>query len=407
MELSNLVFRGRESYQRDDFDAFLHDVKFTYSIPSIHIAGTNGKGSTAIYLSTLYESAGYKVGLFSSPFLIKNNEMISINGNLISDEEVYAIIEPVKDKIIKHKLSAFEIETYIAFTYFKEHQVDLAVIECGMGGEIDATNIFTPVLSIITSISIEHSEFLGVSYNEVATHKGGIIKKEVPVLIGKLNEESELTIAAIAKSKKSKVFKVREINSYRYVDGGINLSYALFPDCFIPSQALYETKNMSLALEASLILKQVFPFSDKIVENCFKNCVIPARMEVIDCGATVVIDGAHNPEAISSLVDSMSSRFGDINIHIIFASFTDKNIALMLPKLAVLGNDLTLTTFIHERARKYEDYFIYAADYSYEEDYKALIKKKIAEFPDDVILVTGSLAFAGLVSSEFKKGEYK
>ena len=407
MDFEGLVFRGRESYQRDDFDAFLHDVHFSYVTPSIHIAGTNGKGSTATYLSTLYQAAGYKVGLFTSPFLVINNEMISINGVFINDEEAKQIIEPVKDKIVKHKLSSFEIETYIAFRYFDMNECDIGIIECGMGGEIDATNVFEPILSIITSVGLEHTNFLGVSYHEVAAHKAGIIKRGVPVLISNLNEESELTVSSIAKSKKSTVYKVREINSYSINENGAKFSFALFPDINLPSLAYYEIKDCCIALEAALLLKEKLPFCDEIVENCFKNTKISARLEVIKSDPIVIIDGAHNPDAINALVESMNIAFPTQNIHIIFASFLDKNISLMLPKLAVLSNDLTLTTFEHERARKIDDYFIYADDYCFEQDYKTLIKRKISECKGDVILITGSLAFAGLVSDEFKKGEYR
>ena len=136
-------------YQRDNFDAFLKAIRFSYDVPSIHIAGTNGKGSTATYLANAYIANNYKVGLFKSPFLFEVNEMITINNQAISDSDFMSIFNRYKKEINKYNLSAFEIQTLVAFTYFKEQHCDIAVIECGMGGELDATNIFTPVLSIV------------------------------------------------------------------------------------------------------------------------------------------------------------------------------------------------------------------------------------------------------------------
>ena len=186
-------------YQRANFDAFLEAVHFSFDIPAIHVAGSNGKGSTSTYFASIYSHNGYKTGLFKSPFLFVPNEMISINGNNISDEDFMAIFSQYKKQIEKFDLSAFETQTFVAFTYFKNSGCDVAVIECGMGGEIDATNIFTPVLSVITSVSLEHTHALGYSISEVAAQKGGIIKEEVPALVGDLPDDALNVINGICK----------------------------------------------------------------------------------------------------------------------------------------------------------------------------------------------------------------
>ena len=134
-------------YQRENFDNFLSKIKFSYNVPSIHITGTNGKGSTATYIASMYAANGYKVGLFTSPFFNEPNEMISINGKNISDDDFMAIYSQYKKEIEKFDLSAFEIQAFVAFCYFQNNKCDIAVIECGMGGLIDATNVFTPILS--------------------------------------------------------------------------------------------------------------------------------------------------------------------------------------------------------------------------------------------------------------------
>ena len=185
MKSINHLFQARsgEDYQRYNFDSFLKKIKFSYDVPSIHVAGSNGKGSVCYYLSSIYQKAGYKVGRFISPHLVEINESISVNNVNITDEELTAIINNEIKLINKFELSSFEVLTYVAFTYFQKQKCDIAIIECGMGGEVDATNIFEPILSIITSISLEHTAFLGKSISEIAEQKGGIIKDEIPLLI--------------------------------------------------------------------------------------------------------------------------------------------------------------------------------------------------------------------------------
>ena len=154
---------ARDDYQRENFDDFLKKVGFKYSIPSIHIAGSNGKGSTANYLANIYRCHGLKVGLFTSPYLNNVNEMISINGEDIKNDVFESFIKDNEKLFNKYSLSPFEIQTFIALSYFEKEKCDIAIIECGMGGEIDATNIFKPIAAIITSISLEHTAFLGRS----------------------------------------------------------------------------------------------------------------------------------------------------------------------------------------------------------------------------------------------------
>ena len=174
---------SRNDYQRDNFDAFLHKIGFSFALPAIHITGTNGKGTTTNYIAVIYQYSGYKVGKFTSPALFKINEMITVNNIPINDDDFIRIFNANLKDFQKFDLSAFEIETFIALTYFKEQQCDICVIECGMGGEVDATNVFVPILSIITSISLEHTAFLGHTISEIAEQKCGIIKDKVPLLI--------------------------------------------------------------------------------------------------------------------------------------------------------------------------------------------------------------------------------
>lgn len=395
-------------YQRANFDKFLKAIHFSYKTPSIHIAGTNGKGSTATYIAYAYAANNYKVGLFQSPFLIKPNEMITINGEQITDEAFLNIFNKYKKEITKYDLSAFEIQTFVALTYFDQEKCDIAVIECGMGGEIDATNIFTPVLSIITSIALEHTDALGYSISEIAIQKAGIIKEEVPILIGdKLPEDALNVIAHTAKDYNSKLCYMSYYVKDEYSDDGYSFEYGEFGRINIQSVAKYSMEDCCMSLEAVSILKGQFPIDvDKVKEGIAK-VKMPCRLDIVSKHPLVIIDGSHNPEGINALCDkSLFQITREKPIHVIFACFRDKNIANMLATIGSITDDLTMTTFDNPRARTEDEYFLFRDDYHFEADALALLKNKMEQFPDDAILVTGSLAFAGYMKDKFKEGNF-
>lgn len=392
---------NRGDYQRDNFDAFLKKEKFSFNIPSIHIAGSNGKGSTAYYISGILKNAGYKVGSFTSPYFYKPNELMKINDIDISDEDINKIFDEYEKMFKKYDLSFYEIMTFIAFKYFQNNKCDVCVIECCLGGEYDATNIFEPILSIITTIALEHTHVLGSTLTEIAAHKGGIIKENVPVLLGNIIEEESLnTIAEIANEKESPVNRIGEIASFEYLEKGIRFNYDIYKDIEISSDAYYSIIDACIALEAVKTLKNRFDISLEAIRKGLKEVVIPARMETINMHPRLIVDGAHNVEGISALVDSYNRKFEGATTHVVFACFRDKNITSMLPKIGLAGVEVILTTFAHPRARTYDDYFLFAEDYRFEEDHLALIKSLMEQYPDDNILVTGSLAFASLVKKE-------
>ncbi len=401
--LESIASYKRDDYQRDNFDAFLRKINFTYHIPSIHVTGTNGKGSVCNYINNVYVSSGRKVGLFISPASKSLCDMIKINNQDIPLERVESIFKEYQKLFDKFDLSSFEITTFIAFKYFIEEDVELAVIECGMGGEVDATNIFTPILSIITSVSVEHTSFLGVSVSEIALHKAGIIKNEVPVLIGEIEGDALDVIVDKCKSTRSKIYKVDHYHNQLIKEDGCYFAYRPFGDLNIKSKALSSVLDASIALEAVNILSSEYPVTNEQVKEGLLKAYLPARFEIHEGAPTIVIDGAHNPEAIKKLVKDMELVV-DKPVHIVFACFRDKNINSMLPEISLLG-ELFLTTFDHVRARVEEDYFLYLEEYKFYDDHIALIKSLKEQYPDDVILVTGSLAFANLVSQELLDGK--
>ena len=393
---------GHGEYQRDNFDSFLAKVNFAYSIPSIHIAGSNGKGTTANYLAHIYRAQGYKVGLFTSPALQVVNEMININGQDITDDEMVSIIDEFSKQIDKYSLSPFEIQTFIAFTYFQRNKCDIAIIECGMGGEIDATNIFTPIASVITSISLEHTAFLGRSLCEIAYQKAGIIKQEVPVITGILDEEAINTIVEVAKENNSQLSVAVDPAKVVYENKGFSFAYGTLADLRINSAATYSLKDACIALEVINKLNEQFPVSEQSIKSGLANTYMPVRMEILNEKPLLIVDGSHNPEGINNLVKSLQNVAENREIHVLFACFRDKNIERMIAYLGEYSKDIVLTTFPHERARTEEEYFLYMEDHSFKENAIETLNEMMTAYPDDCILVTGSLAFAAYIKQNIK-----
>lgn len=386
--------REEEDYQRDNFDDFLKKIKFSFSLPAIHIAGTNGKGSTASYISSIYKKAGYKVGLFTSPALFEINEMITVNGQPIKDEEIESIVSDKKKEIKKYELSAFEILTYVAFTYFENNKCDICVIECGMGGEIDATNVFEPVLSIITSISMEHTSFLGRSISEIALQKAGIIKDEVPVLLGNLIDEAKDVISLEAKEKESKIYTVGEPHQPRLNGNEYIFTYGVVEDIHIKSSAYYSVIDACLAIDAVKILVNKFIVTNENIKDGLSDVFMRCRMEKSKKDPLTFFDGAHNPEAMENLAKSLQKFDNPSKIRVLFACFKDKNLIQMLSLIGACTDSITLTSFPHPRARKEEDYFLFASDYEFINDPIEAYNSLKEKYPEDMILITGSLAFA-------------
>ena len=392
----------KEDYQRENFDDFLEKVKFKYTVPSIHIAGSNGKGSTANYLANIYKEHGLKVGLFISPYLNEVNEMISVNGTNISDDDFIAYINENEKLFKKYSLSPFEIQTYVALSYFEKNKCDMAIIECGMGGEIDATNIFNPIASVITSISLEHTSYLGRSICEIAYQKAGIIKERVPVITGILQEEAINTIVEVAKENLCQLYVSVEPANVVYENNGYSFAYLTYKNLRINSAAYYSLKDACIAIETVRALLETYPVSEEELAKGLAETYMPARMEIISNNPLLIVDGSHNPEGIQNMVTSLPNVTEGKQIHVLFACFKDKNIERMLAYLGEYSKDIVLTTFLNRRSRVMEDYFLYLDDYAFNEDPLTALKEMQAKFPDDAILVTGSLAFAAYMKNLIK-----
>ena len=405
----NEYFDGlrRGDYQIDNFRNFLKHEKFSFDIPTIHLTGTNGKGSTSNYIASIYRKLGLKVGLYTSPFLFKFNEMINVNGESISDEDASKYINQIERLIKKYDLSAFEVQTYIAFNYFKDQKCDIAVIECGMGGELDATNVFDPILSVITSVALDHTTYLGRTVSEIAYHKSGIIKEDIPLVIGKIPEEAVKVISQVAIENNSTIHQVVDPGNLVLTEDGYEFSYLTYKGLHIQSKALYSVADACIAVEAVDVLKDKYPVTNEAVAEGLAAVHMQCRMDFVKENPTILIDGGHNPEGMRNLKTAVESLGLDKKIRVIFACFTDKNLQGMLAVIGELADELILTTFDHPRARTLEDYFLFSEDYKFMDNVKDAVKYCEENYPTDLIVITGSLAFAAYVKGLFTSGELK
>lgn len=293
---------------------------------SIHIAGTNGKGSTANMLASILQESRLKVGLFTSPHLKDYRERIRINGKMISEKAVIQFIEDNKEELGQNKYSFFEMNTAMAFQYFAEEKVDIAIIETGLGGKLDSTNIITPILSIITSIGIDHSNILGDSLEEIAYEKGGIIKKEVPVIIGEVLKETEAVFRNLAEEKKAKLILSDKLQA---------LSYEL------ELKGKYQQYNANTVLRSIEELReQGFKITEedisKGLKEVSKNTGLLGRWQKLGDNPLIICDTGHNAHAIKILVEQILEQEYN-KLHIVFGMVSDKDIEdvlRLLPKEA-------------------------------------------------------------------------
>lgn len=297
---------------------------------TIHIAGTNGKGSVSHSLASILQEAGYKVGLYTSPHLIDFRERIRVNGIPVSEEYVIRFVEDFKHLNSKriHPLSPsfFELTTALAFKYFAEEKVDIAVIEVGLGGRLDCTNIITPILSVITNISFDHTQFLGNTLAQIASEKAGIIKHQVPVVIGETTKETRPVFENKAKEMDAPIFFAEEIDRSECDQYEFEL------------KGSYQKKNLRTILCATKRLPFIHPeHIQKGLTNVCKNTGLMGRWQTLSTNPLIICDTGHNVGGWKYLAPQISSVPCD-RLHIVFGMVDDKdirNVLSMLPKNAV------------------------------------------------------------------------
>lgn len=313
---------------------------------TIHIAGTNGKGSCSHSLASILQEAGYKVGLYTSPHLVDFRERIRVNGQCISKERVVKFVKDERKFFEPLHPSFFELTTALAFKYFDEQKVDIAIIEVGLGGRLDSTNIISPILSIITNISFDHTQFLGDTLAKIAAEKAGIIKKSVPVIIGEANEETRPVFQSKANEVNSDIVFAEDnaivTSSSPIVDGGRRYNLSNNSTLVGELSGDYQERNMNTILCACNILKQMNIIKNddiiaKGLTNICKNTGLLGRWQTIQNNPTVVCDTGHNVGGWNYLAPQIKRQQCN-QLRIVFGMVDDKDInsvMYLLPKNAI------------------------------------------------------------------------
>lgn len=350
----------------------------------IHVAGTNGKGSTSSMLASILTEAGEKVGLFTSPHIIDFRERIRVNGEMISEQFVVDFSKDIRSKNFSFSPSFFEISFLMALKYFLESKCTVCVIETGLGGRLDATNVITPLLSIITNIGIEHTQFLGNTIEEIGTEKAGIIKNEIPVIIGETTPSTKALFTKIALERKSPIFFSEEFPT------SIKFTPPLLGD--------YQKRNLHTVLLACEHLKPFFKgINDKKISsgltNLTQNTGFFGRLQIVQKDPLVLFDVSHNKDGIEATLSAVSV-LNKGQLHILYGSSADKDvdeIATLFPKNA----QINFTKFSNTRSlsipqlETLDRKFKFSAKI-YSNPPKALEEIQSIANKDDTILVFGS-----------------
>ena len=324
------MFSRLPMYQRQGKVAFKKDLTNTLALAkhlknpherfkSVHVAGTNGKGSTSHMLASVLQEAGYNVGLYTSPHLKDFRERIKINGEPIGEQQVVDFVENNQTFLEHQGLSFFEMTVGLAFDYFAEQRVDIAIVEVGLGGRLDSTNIITPLVSVITNIGYDHTQFLGETLAEIASEKAGIIKEKVPVVIGEQQEEIEHVFFDIALERNTTVaFAEEDVVNYKMDVVGS-----------------YQQKNLTTAIRTITELqKEGFVIKeDHIIEglqNVVRNTGLLGRWQILDQKPLTICDTAHNKEGLTYVIDQLKDQKFE-KLHIVLGVVNDKILETILP----------------------------------------------------------------------------
>ncbi|EKS4345751.1 bifunctional folylpolyglutamate synthase/dihydrofolate synthase [Clostridium sporogenes] len=381
----------------------------------IHIAGTNGKGSTTAMISAVLKESGYKVGMYTSPYIEEFEERIQINNYNIPKDDLSHIITKVANVVEKVENmgygnpTEFEIITVAMFYYFCLKKVDFAVIEVGLGGRLDSTNVLEPILSIITSISYDHMNILGETLEKIAYEKAGIIKK-APVIIYPQKKESEKIIEKVCKEKKSELIKVEDnlINVKREIIqkniGQQSFKLKTKEDTYNICLSLLGEHQIKNCIVVILAIEKLIKLGIKIekiyIISALKKVKWPARLEIVNKNPLTVIDGAHNMEGIEGLKNNVNKYFKYNKLILILGILKDKQVEDMIKTLVPLADRVLTVTPHNDRGESSKELMHIALKYNnnceYLEDYKECYNKGKSYYEEgDMILICGSLYMVG------------
>lgn len=316
-----------------------------HNFKSVHVAGTNGKGSTSHMLASIFQETGYKTGLYTSPHLRDFRERIRINGEMIPEEHVIEFIEKNKAEFEKMELSFFEMTVGMAFDYFSNEKVDIAIIEVGMGGRLDSTNIITPELSVITNIGLDHVQFLGNTLEKIAGEKAGIIKEGIPVVIGETQAETHQVFENKANECHSPIYFADQIfdcdkihiESQTLQEYDIWKNIELYLEaCEIPLMGNYQKKNLATVICAADLLRGKFNLSDDDIRsgiaNVIRNTHLMGRWQILGQDPLTIADTGHNVDGIREVVCQLAEMTYN-KLHFVIGMVNDKDIDHVLQLL--------------------------------------------------------------------------
>lgn len=378
------------------------------SVKTIHVTGTNGKGSTSYYLSNLLQKAGQKTGLFVSPYIYEFNERIQLNGKNINNNDliktankIEMAIEILKKDDPDFSLVTFEYEVALAFQFFAQENCDYAVIEVGIGGEHDKTNVIIPEVSVITTIGLDHEKIIGPTLKDIAKEKSGIIKSDRPVVLGNVPQDVLEILLNKAQSENSKSFLLgRDFqikimpDVIEYQDSKTIYNFALRP--------LVEAYDIGVAVQVIQLLQ--LDLDRKKIEEAINETRIPGRYDVIQTSPEIIVDGAHNLQAMENLLNLVRKKKKG-QIYVLLGMMKDKDLG---PVTKLFKDEkVTLTRIDYPRAARLEDFPKEAQkEFEYKENFEEAytsLKNKLQA--DDMLLVTGSFYLVGAVLNYCKRGK--
>ena len=402
-ETLDFMFSQLPMYHRIGAAAYKNDIQPTIDMmaslgnperrfKSIHVAGTNGKGSVSHFLASILQEAGYKVGLYTSPHLVDFRERIRINGEMIPQSVVVDFVDCNREMFDKFKLSFFEMTVGLAFDYFAREQVDIAVIEVGMGGRLDSTNVITPLLSVITNIGLDHTQFLGDTLEKIAAEKAGIIKEGVPVVIGETQPETKPVFESVAAAHHA---PITFADSHFVVDDISRFTDELTGE--------YQKKNIATVLEAVEVLRKTIDLNLSPVavrqglSRVVTNTHLQGRWEKIGESPLTICETAHNEPGIRAMLGKLSNMEFK-HLHIVYGCVNDKDFRHILQ---LLTSQLSSFTFYFTQPsvpRRLPVADLAAAAHemgidgpAFDTVQEAIAASRAAADPQDLVLVTGSI----------------
>lgn len=378
------------------------------SYRTIHVAGSNGKGSVSAMTASMLRRAGYRVGLYTSPHLVDFRERIRINGVMIGEDELARLVAFIHPHVTE-EITFFEFATALAFLYFQQRSAEVAVIETGMGGRLDATNCVVPEVSIITTISMEHERYLGSRISRIAAEKGGIIKEGGACVTGATQKQALEVLESIAREHRARFIRSGRDFTARSRGKQIFSYYGMkhtLKHVALPLMGRHQVKNAALALAAVEILSEKgMAVDERAMVEGMAAVHWEGRLEIIDRKPLVIVDGAHNPEGVRALCRTLRSDIDWKRLIVVFGVMSDKRYRSMLSRLAAMADTIIFTEppsqgdrTLHLSGR--EDWLPEGRGTVFEvvpDPEKALLRARKLADEDDLVLVAGSLYLIGAV----------